>query len=93
MGERGCVLLPVNAIKFIDGDVQIHPIVDAAPGHGEPVLVGAWHVKAFDAAGLAETMFRPACVERVLRELVSAFAQTEPRRRHDDMDIAAHRAD
>ena len=38
-------------------------------------------------------MFRAARIERVLAEIVGTLEQPKPRRRDDNMDVAAHRAD
>ena len=65
MRQRSGVLLPVNAIELVDGDIQVHPIVETAPGHGEAILVRTRHIKALHPARLAEAMFRAACIERV----------------------------
>ena len=93
MRQRSGVLLPIDAIELVDGDIQVHPIVETAPGYGEAILVRTRHIKALHTARLAKAMFRAACIERVFRQIVGAAQQSESRRRHDDVDIAAHRAD
>lgn len=66
MRQGAGIGFPVLAVKLVHCNVQIHPIVEAAPGHCEAILIGARHVKTLDAACLAEAMFCAARIERVL---------------------------
>ena len=93
MGEGARIGFPVLAVKFIDSHIEIHPIIQAPPGHGEAVLVGPRHIEALYPAGLTKAVFRAARIERIFRQIVRAFYEPEARRWHDDVNIAAHRAD
>lgn len=92
MRQRSGVRFPILSIKRIDRDIQIHPIIDAAIGDREPVLIGPRHVERLYTAGLAKPVFRPASIECVLCHRGLALQQAKARRGHDDMNIAAHRA-
>ena len=84
---------PVLAVKLVDGDIKVHPIIQAPPGYGKTVWVGARDVETLYAAGLAEAMFRATRIERVLRKVVRAAQQAKSRRGYDDVNVAAHRTD
>ncbi len=92
MREGRGIVFPVLTVKLVDGDIEIHPIVQAAPRHRKSVLIGARDIEAFDPARLAKAMLRPARIERVLTEIVSAFQKAKSRGRDDHMDVSAHRA-
>lgn len=93
MGQRRSIGFPVLAIKFVDGDVQLHPIVEATPGHGVSILIGARDVETLDPACPAKAMLRAACIERVLGQIVCPAEQAKPRGWNDDVDVSAHRTD
>lgn len=93
MRERGRIGFPVLAVELVDDHIQIHPIVEATPRHRKPVLIGAGDVEAFHPTGLAKAMFRPACIEGVLAEMIGAFYEPKSRCGDDHVNVAAHRAD
>ena len=91
--QSGGILFPVLTIEAIYCDIELVPVIQAAPGYGVSIRVRAWDIKAFHAAGLAEEMLRCAGVESVLGQGVQALQQAEIGRWHDDMYVPAHRAD
>ena len=90
MRKGSGIVFPVLAVKLVDGDVEIHPIVQATPRHRKSVLIGSRDIEAFDPARLAKAVFCPARIERVLAEIVSAFQEPESRGRDNHMNVAAH---
>ena len=57
------------------------------------VGIRARDVEGFHAAGPAELVLRDAGVEAIRRQAFVALQQAEPRRRHDEVHEAGHRAD
>ena len=55
--------------------------------------MGAWHIKGFDAAVLAEMMLCNARVKSVGRDLVCTLQQAKILARHEQVQKAAHVAD
>lgn len=72
---------------------ELCPVIQTAPSYGVSVWVRARDIEALHAASLTEQMLCGVGVETVLRQRVLALYQCKPTARHDDVIIAAHRAD
>lgn len=93
MGECASVLLPVDAIKVIDRDIERVPVVQASPGHGEAIWIRSWNIKAFDPANAAEFVLRLFSVECIGDKRIRSPDEPEAARWDDDVNISAHPAD
>ena len=78
MRQRCSVGFPVLTVEFVDGDVEVHPVVKTSPGYSIPILVGARDVEALNPARLTETVFRTAGIERVFAQILGAAQQSKP---------------
>lgn len=78
MGKAGRVGFPVLPIKRNHGHIQVHPVIQRPPGNRKAIRIGARDVETFDAAGLAEQVFRFAGIEGVLAEIVLTLKKPEP---------------